>query len=144
MADTISTFQIETARTLDDLDHLRTEFQSKMVATDLSQDMVDQFELCVYEVIANIIDHAPTPSPREEGRVRLTFTQSREKASVLLEYTGPSFDLTQQPLPNLEEHFRKGSNRGLGIYIIHTLMDYLQYNHSRGENRLVMEKSLKT
>lgn len=118
----------------------RKEIISFLMDASITFDIISQIELAVYEALVNIIEHNPHPSPG----ARIT-TDCRVRASaveVTITNDGSRFDPTTAPLPDLKEHFMKGKRRGLGIYIIRTLMDSVTYSYRKGINTLRMEKSL--
>ncbi|MBN2436056.1 MAG: ATP-binding protein [Spirochaetes bacterium] len=128
-------------RDLDELDSFRESFLYYLTENGIEEETASHFELCAYEVIANIIEHdSAIPGFCED--IQVTFSAENNYGQVILNYSGPEFDLTKRPLPDISAHFQEGLKRGLGIYIIHKLMDEIWYTHNEGENSLTMKKSI--
>lgn len=97
-------------------------------------------ELCCYEAVANIIEHAE-PAKAEEA-IRIHCYLSDRKVVCEIVHYGRAFDLTLSPLPDIEQHFHEGKKQGLGIYMIRTLMNDVSFLHEHGRNTLVLTKNL--
>ncbi|MDA3901626.1 MAG: ATP-binding protein [Spirochaetes bacterium] len=128
-------------RNLDELDSFREHLLSYLIDNGMNPETASHFELCAYEVIANIIEHTP-PFSGSTPLIHVTFSVDKETGILTINYHGPEFDLTKRPLPDIPSHFDKGLKRGLGIYIIHKLMEEIWYKHKDGNNRLTMKKSI--
>lgn len=128
-------------RNLDELDSFRESFLSYLTENGIEEETASHFELCTYEVIANIIEHDSAVQGSKE-EIHITFSSEKNSGQVDLRYSGPEFDLTKRPLPDIPTHFKEGLKRGLGIYIIHKLMDEIWYTHNEGENSLIMKKRI--
>ena len=106
----------------------------------LPVDVVSQIELAAYEALVNIIEH--NPHPRAGAKISMRCTIAPARITLTIANTGVHFDPTAAPMPDLAEHFKKGRRRGLGIYIIRTLMDTMEYSFAKGVNRLRMVKRI--
>ncbi len=129
-------------RTFESLDIFRNKLAADLAAGGIGESDASSIELCLYEVIANIIEHEEAP-PSDPNILISVSLGTDESVSCTLVWQAREFDLTQRPLPDLERHFAQGNKNGLGIYIIHTLMDKLEYNHNGKCSMLTMEKNLK-
>lgn len=124
-------------RTFESLDTFRRRISADLIQSGISEQDASAVELCLYEVIANIIEH-------EDYKDSSIQIQCSTGVSVIctLEWTAEKFDITQRPLPDLRLHFSQGNKDGLGIYIIHTLMDRLKYRYENGSSIVEMEKKV--
>ncbi|MFW5808600.1 MAG: ATP-binding protein [Spirochaetota bacterium] len=136
MAESFST-SIE--RSVDALDRFRMEFMLRLETAGLDEEIIAQLELCSYEVLINIIEHTPEELT---GPVHLHCIIHADSVVLELRYQGDGFDPSSQTLPDLASHFGSGRKRGLGIYIIHTLMDTLDYSEKQGLSLFRMTKKL--
>ena len=90
--------------------------------------------LSVHEICTNIIEHA---YENKGGRIEINI-QLDEQSGVLtvdLFDQGRSFDLANVPQPDLDS----APIRGYGLFLVHELMDDVNYtpNHERNHWRLV-------
>ncbi len=130
-------FTLSLSRSIEKLDSFRIEFSLRLETAGVDEDTISQFELCTYEVLVNIIEHSEQTF---DEPITITCTINDELVTASLTYKGDRFDPTNQELPDIQDHFSTGKNRGLGIYIIHTLMDTLSFSDSEGTSTLTMKK----
>jgi len=106
---------------------------------DLSDREARTFEvvLAVHETCTNIIEHAYRNFP---GRVQLALTIFDQPRRLVVDIhdTGEPFDLSEVQPPNLDE----AQTRGYGLFLIHHLMDEVNYQPERGNNRWRLVKRL--
>ena len=107
--------------------------------TKLNEEVIAYFELAVYEIIINIIDHSAIP-PDFNPDISALISADEKKLTASIEYYAEEFDFTSQNVPDLKKHFTEGRRRGLGLYIIRTLMDYYSYNYEDFRNFITIEK----
>ncbi|MBI4891492.1 MAG: ATP-binding protein [Acidobacteria bacterium] len=98
--------------------------------------------LAVDEACANVIEHAYQLEETHEVTVRVVVDQDEIRFEVI--DTGRGFDPSQtQPL-EVEELIRQRKSGGLGLRLIRTIMDDVQYRIVPGEkNELRMVKRLR-
>lgn len=105
----------------------------------LNEEVIAYFELAVYEIIINIIDHSTIP-PDFSPEISAYIHVDENKIKATIEYYAEEFDFTSEKLPALKKHFSEGKSRGLGLYIIRTLMDNYSYNFENFRNSITIEK----
>ncbi|MFN0157948.1 MAG: ATP-binding protein [Bacteroidota bacterium] len=99
---------------------------------------VSKIALAIDEACTNIIKHAYNFDPAKE----ITVTVKRDKASfeVLISDHGKGFNPGNVPAPDMKEylsHFRRG---GLGVYLMRSLMDKVEYSIVPGRNEVRLVK----
>jgi anti-sigma regulatory factor (Ser/Thr protein kinase) len=94
-------------------------------------------QLAVAEACENIVKHGYGALP--PGEIRVAVTASPGELTVRLEDSGPPFNPARQPRqqPWDEQDPPVG---GLGLLIIHRVMDRVTYLRRAGVNRLTMRK----
>lgn len=133
-----TSFKIILKRSAAILTNFRIELSLRLETAGVDEDTISQFELCTYEVLINIIEHSANLID-EPIAVRCIVTS--ENITVKIRYRGDGFDPTGRELPDIEDHFSAGKSRGLGIYIIHTLMDELDFTTEDDISILTMKKN---
>ncbi len=129
-------FSYTLERNLRNLDALRESLVSFLIDTGLDERSVSMMELCCYEAVSNIIEHAGTSDI--DNRIRLHCTLGGERVRCEIVHFGSEFDITRVPMPDIRKQFYEGKSKGLGIYMIRTLMNEITYNHEQGKNTLVL------
>lgn len=95
--------------------------------------------LSVDEVLTNVIRHAYGSQNENQGpdKIRVSFSNSEDRAEIVIEDQGPSFDPSRFPSPSLPPE-KPG---GLGIHLVRSLIDELHYESLKPKgNRLRLVK----
>ncbi|MCJ7700380.1 MAG: ATP-binding protein [Anaerolineales bacterium] len=94
--------------------------------------------LAVHEVCINIIEHAYCGLP---GRIRMDINilDDPHRLEIVLNDHGKAFELGEIFLPNQDEEVQM---RGYGLYLVHQLMDQVEYIPKTGNNTWKLVKDL--
>ncbi len=120
------------------LDRIRAFVGRAAHAAGFSERAVYAVQLAADEAASNIIEHA------YEGRPEATFELACEfKAGrLVMTFTdqGKSFDFDRVDIPDLRADLSERRIGGLGIYLMHKLMDQVDYQVTRQGNILTLSK----
>jgi len=96
--------------------------------------------LALDEAVTNVISHAfaGQPGPHRLG-VRLNITAARVTATVV--DNGRAFDTSAAAEPDISQPLETRDPGGVGILLIHRMVDKIEYRRVGAENRLRLEKS---
>ena len=133
-------FSYTVERDLESLNSLRESIVTYLTERSLDERTVAIVELCCYEAVANIIEHSQPSDVDNRIWVRCSLHDNHVRCEIV--HYGPEFDLTQAPMPDIQQHFKQGKNQGLGIYIMRTLMNEVTFTYEQGRNTLVILKNL--
>ncbi|MBX3010746.1 MAG: ATP-binding protein [Caldilineaceae bacterium] len=86
-------------------------------------------ELAIQEIGVNIITHAYANRP---GRIHMELVLEEQPLRLCIHFedTGETFNPTQVPAPRLGEL----QEHGFGLFLIHQLIDVVEYSHSPNGN----------
>ena len=142
MAGTESSFTLRVQSSTENLSLIR-EFVTKVgLQAGMSEIDISKIELAVDEACANVIEHAYCNDKSQEVMVRANVDE--EKITFQIIDTGIGFDPTQILQEDLEKLIEKRKSGGLGMRLIKTLMDEVQYEIIPGQkNELRMIKRIK-
>lgn len=108
----------------------------------LSEKDIAKLELAVDEACANVIEHAYGHDATKEVIVRALY--DGDAITFEIEDTGKGFDPTQIEQEELEQLIQKRKDGGLGMRLIKSLMDEVQYEIVPGQkNELRMTKRIR-
>jgi serine/threonine-protein kinase RsbW len=108
----------------------------------LAESDIPELELAVDEACANVIEHAYGHDVTKDVTVRASFDNSSLRISVIDE--GYGFDPAQVPESQLNQLVHERKSGGLGIRLIKTLMDEVEYQIVPGQkNELHMTKKIR-
>jgi serine/threonine-protein kinase RsbW len=103
---------------------------------------VARIALAVDEACANVIEHAYGSDDTREVKIRVVIED--EQITFEIQDTGRGFDPSQIEARDVEELIRQRKSGGLGLRLIRTIMDDVQYQIVPGhKNELKMVKKLK-
>ena len=97
-----------------------------------------QVQLAVDEAATNVIQHAY--SEDTPGVIRLSWLVDAGELQITLIDNGRPFDPTQVPAPDIHSPFEDRQAGGLGIYLMHKLMDKVSFDFDADGNTLVLCK----
>ncbi len=106
----------------------------------LPRDLAYQIELCVVEILNNVIEYGYGMQKGNPIEVRCRFEQSSVRIAVVDQarpmesFEIPQVDYNPHDVENLPE-------RGFGLFLVHEIMDEVTYETQRKNNRVVMVKS---
>ncbi|MBL8190750.1 MAG: ATP-binding protein [Acidobacteria bacterium] len=108
----------------------------------LSDEEINKLELAVDEACANVIEHAYGHDITKDVSVRATFDDEKLKISVIDE--GLGFDPAKVNQKSVDQLIHERRSGGLGIRLIKSLMDEVNYEIEPGQkNELHMTKLIK-
>jgi serine/threonine-protein kinase RsbW len=97
--------------------------------------------LAIDEVITNIVRHG-FDNPAGQEVVAQLFARNGEITTEVHD-SGRAFNPLDAPAPNLEAPLAERSLGGLGVHLIRSLMDGLEYRRENEKNVLTMRKRIR-
>jgi serine/threonine-protein kinase RsbW len=116
------------------------EFVSRIAKkVGFNEDDVNKIELAVDEACTNVIKHAYGNDSKKP--IDVVIKVDLEKLTVVITDHGKGFNPQKVPRPDMKEYLAKMRVGGLGIFLMKTLMDEVDYDIQPGKrNRLRMVK----
>ena len=134
-------YELKIPSQTDNLELIR-DFVSKVSAkVGFHEDDVDKIQIAVDEACTNVIKHAY----EEEGEdhIGIIIKIDYQKLAIIVTDRGKGFDPKSLELPRLEAYLAELRVGGLGIYLMKTLMDEVDYDIQPGiRNEVRMVKYL--
>ncbi len=104
-------------------------------------EVVGDLEMVVDEAVTNVVEHAYSFDARRQ--VRLELALDRERVEARVKDDGAAFDpLAVEPV-NLDRHVEERRTGGLGVHLMRTLMDTVEYRREGAFNVLVLVKKVR-
>ena len=101
-------------------------------------DLIFQVELVLEELGLNVINHG-----KSEGlqQIEIRLTSEAKALTIEIVDSGVPFDpLTDAPRPDLESGVQERAVGGLGVHLVRSMMDELDYRREEGKNHLTLVK----
>ena len=106
-----------------------------------SEENIHRIELAVDEASTNVIRHAYKDSKTNQKFLAVEVTAHQDRLEIDVIDSGKGFDPTRVKTPEMDVYLKKMKRGGLGLYLIKTLMDKVEYIIKPGvKNRVRMVK----
>lgn len=127
----------------ENLSEIRDFVSANAHRAGMPSETIDNIILAVDEACTNIIKHAYKLSPQGEIIIRIDYDEAKFTVTII-DY-GKSFDPDKVPAPDLQKYYREHRVGGLGMYLIKTLMDDVEYISVPGKyNQVLLSKNIKS
>ena len=104
----------------------------------VSPDVVFKLNLALDEVVTNIISYAYADGAEHQIGVRVAL--DGDGVTVRVEDDGRAFNPLDTPTPDLKQDIEERPIGGLGVHIVRSMMDTLEYRRENDRNILTMRK----
>jgi serine/threonine-protein kinase RsbW len=106
----------------------------------LPAEVVMTMHLVLDEVVANVISHAYNDTG--EHQIHVTLALDESVLTIRVEDDGRPFDPLAAPPPDLDLPLEERPVGGLGIHIVRSVMDAVEYQRDGDRNVLIMTKTI--
>lgn len=135
-------FTLQVPSSTENLALIREFVVSVGAQAGLDEGEIPKLELAVDEACANVIEHAYGHDVSKDVTVRVKFDDSALRISVIDE--GHGFDPGHLPDADVDRLIHERKSGGLGVRLIRTLMDEVEYQIVPGQkNELHMTKLIR-
>ena len=107
---------------------------------DVPDSVLHDLNLALEEILTNIISYGYTDSVEHEITARLSIQSAEMRVEV--EDDSQPFNPLEAPEPDTTKPLEERAVGGMGIHLVRTLTDGLEYQRHEGKNLLVMRKRL--
>jgi len=127
----------------ENLSEIRDFVSSNAARAGISSSAIDNIILAVDEACTNIIKHAYKLSPQGEILIKINYDENTFTITII-DY-GKSFEPDRVPRPDLQKYYREHRVGGLGMYLIKSLMDDVEYTTIPGKyNQVLLSKNIRS
>lgn len=111
---------------------LRSFLQTTLSELNLSDKDQHQLTLAVEEVCANLIIHSHQCNGSDQ--IKLEVKESPDKLIFEITDKGKAFNLLDYEVPDLKKVISEKRKGGLGIILVKTIMDEIEFESNKGKN----------
>lgn len=135
-------FKLRVSSVTENLEVIREFINSLAVKGGFGGEISDQITLAVDEACTNVIKHAHKYDARR--MIDIAVRLNKEKIEIDISDKGKGFDISKLQKPNLEKYMHEAKIGGLGIQLMKTLMDEVNYSFNPGvKNKVTLVKYLR-
>lgn len=131
---------IDVIAATEELAHVREIVRRHAGGAGFKEREVSEIELAVDEAFTNIITHALPPKSGQTVELRLESASGRLVISLFDH--GRPFDGQVAEAPDIRALAKSRQKGGMGVFLIHRLMDTVEYRRAGGRNEIRMSKKL--
>lgn len=125
---------------LTEIEKLAGEIESFGEKQDISQALIFNINLSLEELITNIINYGYRDG--QEHQIHIDLQVAKTEIVVELKDDGIPFNPLEAPCPDVNQDLNDRPVGGLGIFLVRSLMDDVQYRRTGEQNVLIMKKYL--
>ena len=129
-----ATYRITVNASTENLAEVRNFVAQHASEQGFTKEQISDLQLAVDEAYTNIIKHAYQNNPNEHVEIDLSFDP--DKLCISLFDSGTSFSPKNYNLPNIRKKIKERKRGGLGVYLIHQLMDSVSYHANSDKNEI--------
>ncbi len=108
-------------------------------ARELTPQIAYAANLAIDEILTNTISYGYDDD--EAHRIELTLRLDGDRLVVVIEDDGREFDSSMEREPELETSLEERALGGLGLFLVHQMMDDVAYQRRDGWNVITLTKS---
>jgi serine/threonine-protein kinase RsbW len=129
-----ATYRITVNASTENLSEVRDFIALHAKKQGFSRKEVSDLQLAVDEAYTNIIKHAYKNSNDKNVEINLSFDP--DKLCISLFDSGNSFKPESYDLPDIRKKMKERKRGGMGVYLIHQLMDSVSYHAQPDKNEI--------
>lgn len=126
---------------LSELERLAAAVEDFIARSGLPRDLAFRFNLCLDELVTNIVSHGYGDAGGREIRVRLEI-EGQELRAEIEDDAGFFNPLIDAPPPDLNGDLESRRIGGLGVFLVGRMMDRASYRHEGGRNLIQIAKRI--
>jgi anti-sigma regulatory factor (Ser/Thr protein kinase) len=131
-------YRLKVKSELSELKKVRTFLKETLEEKNISEKDYYIMELSLVEVCINIIKYA---YPKNKGVIYLKSWTQKNEVFFEIKDDGIPFDPRSIKKPDITEIIEKEKKGGLGVFLIRSLMNKVEYQRKKNQNVLLMSKS---
>ena len=97
----------------------------------LSEERVYAVDLCIVEIVSNVVNHSYRGQP---GEIRVDLGLGTDAAMVSISDEGPAFDPLSVPAPATPASIDEASVGGYGVHMVRAAASRCRYERREGRN----------
>jgi len=135
--------RLELHNAVEDLDRLAVSLEEFGIRHGLSPDLIGELNLVLEELVTNTFNYGAEDG-RDAATLRAELDMAVEDGEIRLRLSdnGRPFDPFQVETPDLDVSLEEREIGGLGVHLVRTLMDAVEYRLVDGRNVIEMKKRI--
>ena len=131
-------FEFSLANELPEIVDAAAKIEAFCEANEVSPDVAYAVNLSIDEILTNTISYGY--DDEETHRIEISLRLDAESLDVVIVDDSSAFDLTAAPEPDLGASLEEREVGGLGLFLVHQMMDEVEYERVDDRNVVTLTK----
>ncbi len=128
---------------ISEVQRVKTAFAEFAKAQHCSNELILNIQLVLEETVSNVIFYGYPDAVEEQAhQIEVDIELTEHDLVLEIRDDAAAFDPLKAPEPDLDIPFEEREIGGMGIHLVKTLMDELEYARIKGRNVLTMQKCI--
>ncbi len=133
------TLEISLVNDLKEVARVAEQIDEFCTAQDITSEVAYAVNLALDEILTNTISYGYDDD--EPHRIEITVGLEAEDLAIVIVDDSAAFDLSNAPTPDIGASLDERPLGGLGLFLVHQMMDSVEYRREEGRNIVTLKKN---
>ena len=133
------TLEISLVNDLREIARVAAQIDEFCASLDLTSEVAFAVNLALDEILTNTISYGYDDD--EPHRIEITVGPEAEALAIVIVDDSVAFDLSSAPTPDIGTSLEERPLGGLGLFLVHQMMDSVEYRREEGRNVVTLKKN---
>ena len=133
------TLEISLVNDLREIARVAAQIDEFCASQDLTSEVAFAVNLALDEILTNTISYGYDDD--EPHRIEITVRPEAEALVIVIVDDSAAFDLSNAPPPDIETPLEDRPLGGLGLFLVHQMMDSVEYRREEERNIVTLKKN---
>ena len=133
------TLEISLVNDLREIARVAAQIDEFCASLDLTSEVAFAVNLALDEILTNTISYGYDDD--EPHRIEITVGPEAEALAIVIVDDSAAFDLSSAPTPDIGTSLEERPLGGLGLFLVHQMMDSVEYRREEGCNVVTLKKN---
>ncbi len=133
------TLEISLVNDLKEVARVAEQIDEFCTAQDITSEVAYAVNLALDEILTNTISYGYDDD--EPHRIEITVGLEAEDLAIVIVDDSAAFDLSNAPTPDIGASLEERPLGGLGLFLVHQMMDNVEYRREEGRNVVTLKKN---
>jgi len=133
------TLEISLVNDLKEIARVAEQIDEFCASQDLTSEVAYAVDLALDEILTNTISYGYDDD--EPHRIEIILSLEAEALVIVIVDDSAAFDLSNAPTPDIGASLEERPLGGLGLFLVHQMMDSVEYRREGGRNIVTLKKN---
>jgi len=133
------TLEVSLVNDLKEIARVAEQIDEFCASHDLTSEVAYAVNLALDEILTNTISYGYDDD--EPHRIEIIVSLEAEALVIVIADDSAAFDLSNAPTPDIGASLEERPLGGLGLFLVHQMMDSVEYRREEGRNIVTLKKN---